>query len=226
MEQNGLIKNAKAYEIFSGMDPSVFAFSSIEDIRALAGVEAPEDEASKAEEDELYMDNWLHSALTVVGILSILDEVLKPGAKALDLGCGNGYMSVAMAKLVAPNGKVVAVDSSASKLAAAKNTVATHFPELSSVIEFQLKDAFADHSKEGTAHFDAVHVGGAVQEVPQAWLSLVRQGGSLIAATPEIEPNSKETQYMLKKYYIRPDGAVHPINLMFVQYEELQEPTL
>jgi len=223
MEQNGLIKNQKAYQIFASTDPALFSFTTIEELRQSADVEAPEDEESQVAEDELYMDNWLHSALTVTGILSILEEVLKPGTKVLDLGCGNGYMSVALAQLVSPNGKVVAVDSSQEKLDAAKRTVSEHFPQLLPVIDFQLKDAFAEH--EG-APFEAVHVGGGVQEVPQAWLQLVRPGGSLIAATPEIEPNTQETQFMLRKYYVRPEGGVQPINLMFVQYEELVEPSM
>lgn len=35
---------------------------------------------------------------------------LKPGMAVCDLGCGNGYYSLAMAKLVHPEGKVYAVD--------------------------------------------------------------------------------------------------------------------
>ncbi len=35
---------------------------------------------------------------------------LKPGMTVCDLGCGNGYYSLAMAKQVAPGGKVLAVD--------------------------------------------------------------------------------------------------------------------
>ncbi len=35
---------------------------------------------------------------------------LKPGMTVCDLGCGNGYYSLAMAKQVAPDGKVLAVD--------------------------------------------------------------------------------------------------------------------
>lgn len=35
---------------------------------------------------------------------------LKPGMVVCDLGCGNGYYSLTMAKLVAPSGKVLAVD--------------------------------------------------------------------------------------------------------------------
>ena len=35
---------------------------------------------------------------------------LKPGMVVCDLGCGNGFYSLEMAKLVAPTGKVLAVD--------------------------------------------------------------------------------------------------------------------
>jgi SAM-dependent methyltransferase len=35
---------------------------------------------------------------------------LKPGQTAVDFGCGNGFYTLKMAKLVAPNGKVLAVD--------------------------------------------------------------------------------------------------------------------
>jgi SAM-dependent methyltransferase len=35
---------------------------------------------------------------------------LKPGQTVVDFGCGNGFYTLKMAKLVAPNGKVLAVD--------------------------------------------------------------------------------------------------------------------
>jgi SAM-dependent methyltransferase len=41
-------------------------------------------------------------------LLKTLD--LKPGQTVCDLGCGNGFYSLKMAKLVAPEGKVLAVD--------------------------------------------------------------------------------------------------------------------
>lgn len=41
---------------------------------------------------------------------AIVQLDLKPGMVVCDLGCGNGYYSLEMAKLVSPGGKVLAVD--------------------------------------------------------------------------------------------------------------------
>lgn len=46
----------------------------------------------------------------------IFEELLHPGDTAVDLGCGRGYFSLAMADIVGPAGKVVAVDVLASIL--------------------------------------------------------------------------------------------------------------
>lgn len=52
------------------------------------------------------------------------DEILRglilPGQTVIDLGCGMGYFSVAMAKMVAPDGKVIAVDLQRQMLAKAR----------------------------------------------------------------------------------------------------------
>lgn len=40
----------------------------------------------------------------------ILGPYIKPGATVMDFGCGMGLFSIAMAKLVGPDGKVIAVD--------------------------------------------------------------------------------------------------------------------
>jgi len=40
----------------------------------------------------------------------ILEGLLKPGDSALDVGCGMGFFSIAMARIVGPSGRVLAVD--------------------------------------------------------------------------------------------------------------------
>jgi ubiquinone/menaquinone biosynthesis C-methylase UbiE len=40
----------------------------------------------------------------------ILGEHLRPGMTAIDVGCGMGYFSLGMARLVGPKGKVISVD--------------------------------------------------------------------------------------------------------------------
>lgn len=220
LEENGLIKNDTAFKIFSSTDPVLFSFTGPTEE---AG-EGEETDDSRRERAELYMDNWLHSALTVIGTVSVLDEVLKPGARVLDLACGNGYMTVILAKMVSPGGRVLGIDHSIEKLEAAQKTIGEHFPEVISTVKLMEGDVFKDIPRD--KKFNAIHVSGGVQEVPQEWLDMLLPDGCLIAATPEIEPTTGETQFMLRKYHMRKDGAVLPINMMFVNYEELVEPKL
>jgi ubiquinone/menaquinone biosynthesis C-methylase UbiE len=48
--------------------------------------------------------HWVHNAETIVG------PYVQPGMKVLDVGCGLGWFSVAMARHVGEHGKVIAVD--------------------------------------------------------------------------------------------------------------------
>lgn len=50
----------------------------------------------------------------------ILGDLVKPGQTVVDLGCGMGYFSVALAKMVAPDGQVIAVDLQSRMLAGAR----------------------------------------------------------------------------------------------------------
>jgi ubiquinone/menaquinone biosynthesis C-methylase UbiE len=49
---------------------------------------------------------------------------VRPGMTVLDVGCGTGDHSLAMAQLVGPNGQVVSVDTQAEKIAVLKQRVA------------------------------------------------------------------------------------------------------
>merc|ERR1712216_444113 len=42
--------------------------------------------------------------------LDLLADHLLPGARALDVGCGSGYLSACMARMVGPKGTVIGVD--------------------------------------------------------------------------------------------------------------------
>lgn len=50
----------------------------------------------------------------------ILEDLVMPGQTVVDLGCGMGYFTLAMAKRVAPDGRVFAVDLQSQMLAGAR----------------------------------------------------------------------------------------------------------
>ena len=52
---------------------------------------------------------------------SILGEFVSPGDTAVDIGCGLGYFSIALAELVGPTGRVVAFDVQAQMVERARH---------------------------------------------------------------------------------------------------------
>ena len=77
---------------------------------------------------------------------------LKPGMHVLEVGCGTGHMSCALAKHVGLSGKVIAIDNSESQLNIAKETAkALRVTN----IDFHLCDVF-DLAKLGL-NYDATY---------------------------------------------------------------------
>ncbi|XAR50264.1 Protein-L-isoaspartate(D-aspartate) O-methyltransferase [Bertholletia excelsa] len=113
--------------------------------------------------------------------LQLLENNLKPGMRALDVGSGTGYLTACFALMVGPEGRAVGVE---------------HIPELvaSSITNIQ-KSAAAPLLKEGTlsihvgdgrlgwpelAPYDAIHVGAAAPEIPSRLIEQLEPGGRMI----------------------------------------------
>ncbi|XP_073048664.1 protein-L-isoaspartate O-methyltransferase 1-like isoform X3 [Primulina eburnea] len=113
--------------------------------------------------------------------LELLENNLKPGMHALDVGSGTGYLTACFAVMVGPRGRAVGVE---------------HIPELvdSSIINIQksaaaqlLKEGFLSmHAGDGRlgwpqcAPYDAIHVGAAASEIPEALIEQLKPGGRLV----------------------------------------------
>ncbi|KAL9439080.1 hypothetical protein AB3S75_024693 [Citrus x aurantiifolia] len=113
--------------------------------------------------------------------LQLLEENLKPGMHALDIGSGTGYLTACFALMVGPQGRAVGVE---------------HIPELvASSIQNIEKSAAAPLLKEGSlsvhvgdgrkgwpefAPYDAIHVGAAAPEIPQALIDQLKPGGRMV----------------------------------------------
>ncbi|XP_057474870.1 protein-L-isoaspartate O-methyltransferase 1-like isoform X1 [Actinidia eriantha] len=134
--------------------------------------------------------------------LQLLEENLKPGMQALDVGSGTGYLTACFALMVGPEGRAVGVE---------------HIPELvASSIENIQKSAAALLLKEGSlsvhvgdgrlgrpecAPYDAIHVGAAAPEIPPALIEQLKPGGRMVI------PVGNMFQY-LKVVDKNPDGSV------------------
>ncbi|KAL0341620.1 UNVERIFIED_CONTAM: Protein-L-isoaspartate O-methyltransferase 1 [Sesamum calycinum] len=113
--------------------------------------------------------------------LELLENYLKPGMHALDVGSGTGYLTACFAVMVGPQGRAVGVE---------------HIPELAeSSLRNIEKSAAAPLLKEGSlsihigdgrqgwpefAPYDAIHVGAAAPEIPPALIEQLKPGGRLV----------------------------------------------
>ncbi|KAL8057303.1 hypothetical protein ABFX02_04G176000 [Erythranthe guttata] len=113
--------------------------------------------------------------------LELLENHLKPGMHALDIGSGTGYLTACFAVMVGSQGRAVGVE---------------HIPEL---VETSIKNikkseaaplfedgSFSVHVGDGRqgwpefAPYDAIHVGAAAPEIPPALIEQLKPGGRLV----------------------------------------------
>uniref|UniRef100_A0A7N2MMZ7 protein-L-isoaspartate(D-aspartate) O-methyltransferase n=1 Tax=Quercus lobata TaxID=97700 RepID=A0A7N2MMZ7_QUELO len=147
--------------------------------------------------------------------LQLLEENLQPGMHALDVGSGTGYLTACFALMVGPQGCVVGVE---------------HIPELvSSSIQNIQKSAAAPLLKEGSlavhvgdgrqgwpehAPYDAIHVGAAAPEIPQALIDQLKPGGRMVIPVGSIFQDLKVVEKSL-------DGSVSVRTETSVRYVPL-----
>ncbi len=94
-----------------------------------------------------------------------------PGDLVLDVGCATGYSSAVFSRLA---DAVIALESDEDLAARATETLGDHGFDSVVVVTGELEQGFAS---EGP--YDVIFVGGAVDQVPQALLDQLKDGGRL-----------------------------------------------
>jgi SAM-dependent methyltransferase len=93
-----------------------------------------------------------------------LDEILRrPGARILDVGCGAGWSSIALAEAY-PSAEVVGVDIDAPSIEMARRSAATH-RDVAGRLNFRTADAGTVAAEEG--RFDAAFAFECVHDMPR-----------------------------------------------------------
>jgi len=95
---------------------------------------------------------------------------LTPESTVLDVGCATGYSSAVLSRVA---GRVVALESDATLAAFAKRMVSAPNTE---VVSGPVSAGWAAGQP-----YDAILVGGAVEEIPEALTAQLRDGGRLVA---------------------------------------------
>ena len=71
-----------------------------------------------------FLDNWIRRLIQSPG--KIVGPYIKKGNTVIDMGCGPGYFTIDMAKMVGPKGRVIAVDIQAKMLARVRRKAQKH----------------------------------------------------------------------------------------------------
>jgi protein-L-isoaspartate(D-aspartate) O-methyltransferase len=111
---------------------------------------------------------YLMEPMVLARLLQALE--LSPDSKVLDVGCATGYSSAVLGHIA---GSVIALEENAALAASAKKLVRAGNVEVVS--------GRASAGWTAAAPYDAILIGGAVEEVPGALTAQLRDGGKLAA---------------------------------------------
>ena len=125
----------------------------------------------------------------------IINCSIKPGSKVLEAGIGSGALTVSLASMIAPNGKIISYDNREEFIDHAFKNIKT--AELDSLVETKLKDV--------TEGIDEKNLDAIILDMPNPWDAVkhafksLKPGGYLCCYSPlstQVQKNVEE----IKKY--------------------------
>ena len=112
--------------------------------------------------------------------LEVLKDHLKEGGRALDVGFGSGYLTVAMSKMMNDKGTAVGIEHIEQLCEfAKKNIYKSHRNLIESEKVILVKGDGRLGCKE-YAPYDCIHVGAAAHDIPKNLIEQLASGGRLV----------------------------------------------
>jgi protein-L-isoaspartate(D-aspartate) O-methyltransferase len=112
--------------------------------------------------------------------LELLKDHLKEGGRALDVGFGSGYLTVAMSKMIGDKGVVVGIEHIKELCDFAKKNISKNHKHLLDSKNLILIEGDGREGYSECAPYNCIHVGAAAETIPPALVEQLANGGRLV----------------------------------------------
>ena len=117
--------------------------------------------------------------------LELLKDHLKIGGKALDVGFGSGYLTVAMSKMMEDKGTAVGIEHIKELCDFANKNISKHHKNLLDTKKVILINGDGRKGCPEYGPYDCIHVGAAAAQLPQPLIDQLANGGRLVIPVGE-----------------------------------------
>ena len=129
--------------------------------------------------------------------LELLKDHLKIGGKALDVGFGSGYLTVAMSKMMEDKGTAVGIEHIKELCDFANKNISKHHKNLLDTKKVILINGDGRKGCPEYGPYDCIHVGAAAAQLPQPLIDQLANGGRLVI--PVGEQGGSQYIYIIDK---------------------------
>lgn len=143
-----------------------------------------------------FLDNWLRRLIQHPK--KIVGSYIKPGDTVIDMGCGPGYFTIDMAKMVGPNGRVIAVDIQEKMLDHVRKKAHRH--GVAQRIDYLLvgaQEGGLSRQADFILAFYMIHETPDVKQCLKTFRRLLKQDGKILAAEPKMHVKQPAFENMI-----------------------------
>jgi ubiquinone/menaquinone biosynthesis C-methylase UbiE len=144
-----------------------------------------------------FLDNWFRRLIQHP--TKVVGPYIREGDTVIDMGCGPGYFTIDMAKMVGPKGRVIAVDIQEKMLQHVRKKARKH--DVEQRIEYFLAGAHQsglDRQADFILAFYMIHETPDVKQTLVGFERLIRENGKILAVEPKMHVSQSAFEDMIQ----------------------------